>query len=124
MKCAIPTGDAPSLRPLQEPALSLSKGWAAMLPAQLFSVLHHPLRMPSSYPPFAEYCLVPIHPLQFVPGTNCKGCPGAEQEYAKNGAPAAAVAFAAWRPGHPHDSLRNCASFKGRATRQREGHPS
>jgi TIR domain len=33
--------------------LSLSKGWAAMLPAQLLSVLHHPLCMPSSYPPFA-----------------------------------------------------------------------
>jgi hypothetical protein len=29
--CAIPTEGAPSLRVLQEPALSLSKGWAAML---------------------------------------------------------------------------------------------
>jgi hypothetical protein len=30
------------LRSLQEPALSLSKGWGAMLPAQLLSVLHKP----------------------------------------------------------------------------------
>ena len=29
------------------------QGWAAMLPAQLLSVLHRPLCMPSSYPPFA-----------------------------------------------------------------------
>ncbi len=29
------------------------QGWVAMLPAQLLSVLHHPLCMPSSYPPFA-----------------------------------------------------------------------
>ncbi len=34
------TDGDPSLRFLQEPALSLSKGWAAMLPAQLSSVLH------------------------------------------------------------------------------------
>jgi hypothetical protein len=26
-----------------------------MLPAQLLSVLHRPLSMPSSYPPFAKY---------------------------------------------------------------------
>jgi len=38
---------------LQEPALTLSKGWAAMLRAQLLSVLHCPLWMPSSYPSFA-----------------------------------------------------------------------
>ena len=30
------------------------RGWAAMLPAQLLSVLHYPLCMPSSYPPFAK----------------------------------------------------------------------
>ena len=53
---------------LQEPALSLPKGWAAMLPAQLLSVLHYPLWMPSSYQPFAKY--------------------------AKDGAPVAAVASA------------------------------
>jgi hypothetical protein len=41
----------PSLRFLQEPALSLQKGWAAMLPEQLLSVLHYPLWMPSPYPP-------------------------------------------------------------------------
>jgi hypothetical protein len=29
--CTIPTEGAPSLRLLQEPALSLSKGWAAMV---------------------------------------------------------------------------------------------
>ena len=38
------------MRFLQEPALSLPKGWAAMLPAQPLSVLHGPLCMPSSYP--------------------------------------------------------------------------
>jgi hypothetical protein len=32
---AIPKEGAPSLRFLQEPALSLSKGWAAMLPVLL-----------------------------------------------------------------------------------------
>jgi len=31
--CTIPTEVAPSLRPLQEPALSLPKGWDTMLPA-------------------------------------------------------------------------------------------
>jgi hypothetical protein len=46
----------------------LPKGWAAMLPAQLLSVLHYPLWMPSSYQPFAKY--------------------------AKDGAPVAAVASA------------------------------
>ena len=45
LHCTIPTEGAPSLRFLQ--------GWAAMLPAQRLSVLHHPLCMPSSYPPFA-----------------------------------------------------------------------
>lgn len=43
------------MRFLQEPALSLPKGWAAMLPAQLLSVLHYPLWMPSLSPPFAKY---------------------------------------------------------------------
>src|SRR6266478_6674322 len=43
--CWLPTESAPSLRFLQ--------GWAAMLPAQLLSVLHRPLCMPSSYPPFS-----------------------------------------------------------------------
>jgi hypothetical protein len=42
LHCTIPTEGAPSLRFLQ--------GWAAMLPAQLLSVLHYPLCMPSSYP--------------------------------------------------------------------------
>src|SRR5882672_2606898 len=45
LHCTIPTESAPSLRFLQ--------GWAAMLPAQLLSVLHRPLCMPSSYPPFS-----------------------------------------------------------------------
>src|SRR5438045_3412135 len=45
LHCTIPTEGAPSLRFLQV--------WVAMLPAQLLSVLHHPLCMPSSYPPFA-----------------------------------------------------------------------
>jgi hypothetical protein len=58
LHCTIPTEGAPSLRFLQ--------GWA-MLPAQLLSVLHQPLCMPSSYPPFA---------------------------YAKDGAPASVVASA------------------------------
>ena len=51
LHCTIPTEGAPSLRFLQESALRLPKGWAAMLPAQLLSVLHRPLCMPSSYPP-------------------------------------------------------------------------
>ena len=50
LHCTISTEGAPSLRFLQEPALSLSKGWAAM-PAQLLSALHYPLCMPPSYPP-------------------------------------------------------------------------
>jgi len=37
------------------PALRYLQGWAAMLPAQLLSVLHYPLWMPSSHPPFAKY---------------------------------------------------------------------
>src|ERR1700732_3116550 len=41
LHCTIPTEGAPSLRFLQ--------GWAAMLPAQLLSVLHRPLCMASSY---------------------------------------------------------------------------
>src|SRR5580700_6868726 len=45
LHCTIPTEGAPSLRLLQ--------GWAAMLPAQLLSVLHRPLCMPSSYPSFS-----------------------------------------------------------------------
>src|SRR5258708_9893400 len=45
LHCTIPTESAPSLRFLQ--------GWAAMLPAQLLSVLHRPFCMPSSYPPFS-----------------------------------------------------------------------
>jgi hypothetical protein len=44
--CSISTEGAPSLRFLQ--------GWASMLPAQLLSVLHYSLCMPSSYPPFAK----------------------------------------------------------------------
>ena len=47
LHCTIPTEGAPSLRFLQ--------GWAAMLPAQLLSVLHHLLCMPSSYRSFAKY---------------------------------------------------------------------
>jgi hypothetical protein len=66
-QCTIPAEGAPSLRFLQEPVLSLPKGWAAMLPAQRLSALDHPLCMPSSYPPFA---------------------------YAKDGAPADVVASA------------------------------
>jgi len=60
LHCTIPTEAAPSLRFLQ--------GWAAMLSAQLLSVLHRPFCMPSSYPHFAKY--------------------------AKDGAPAAVVAYA------------------------------
>jgi hypothetical protein len=45
LHCTIPTEGVPSLRFLQR--------WAAMLPAQLLSVLHRPLCMPSSYPPFS-----------------------------------------------------------------------
>ena len=60
LHCIIPTEGAPSLRFLQ--------GWVAMLAAQLLSVLHYPLCMPSSCPPFAKY--------------------------AKDGAPAAVVASA------------------------------
>ena len=40
-----------------------------MLPAQLLSVLHYPLWMPSSYPPFAKYAKdgapAAVVPLQF-----------------------------------------------------------
>jgi hypothetical protein len=46
LPCTIPTEGAPSLRFLQEPALSLPKGWAAMLLIRLLSVLHCPLWMP------------------------------------------------------------------------------
>lgn len=46
---------APSLRSLQEPALNLPKGWAAMLPTRFLFVLHYPLCIASSYPPFAKY---------------------------------------------------------------------
>jgi hypothetical protein len=50
----IPTEGAPSLRFLQEPALSLSKGRVAMLPPQLFVLHKPPLRMRSRHPPFAK----------------------------------------------------------------------
>jgi hypothetical protein len=36
------------------PSLRFLQGWAVMLPTQLMSVLHYPLCMPSSYPPFAK----------------------------------------------------------------------
>ena len=55
LHCIIPAEGAPSLRSWQEPALSLPKGRAAMLPAQLVCVLHYPSYMPPSYPPFAKY---------------------------------------------------------------------
>jgi energy-coupling factor transporter ATP-binding protein EcfA2 len=37
------------------PILAFVQGWVTMLPAQLLSVLHYPLCMPSLYPPFAKY---------------------------------------------------------------------
>jgi hypothetical protein len=37
------------------PPMRFLQGWAAMLPAQLVSVLRYPLWMPSSYLPFAKY---------------------------------------------------------------------
>src|SRR6266853_1602021 len=43
---------APSPR-MGAPSLRFLQGWAAMLPAQLLSVLHRPLCMPSSYPSFS-----------------------------------------------------------------------
>ena len=60
LHCTIPTEGTPSLRFLQ--------WWAAMLPAQLSSVLHYRSCMPSSYPPNGmRYLLAELGSVPSVP---------------------------------------------------------